>query len=130
MTTYQDDSFNLYIIFYQGEARKNTFVISSFISWRSPDTLRQDLREVRETYSLSLVPRLLLKIDTTTYSDEPNFDVWNEFKSKYLEGQCVSKNLFFLDEETIKSYIVQYFNEDHSYISVWGDWEDLIAVGD
>ncbi len=129
MTDYRDDSFDLYVIFYQGKYFEKSFVVESFLSWRRDDTLKSNLDEIHERYPLFVSPRLLLKIATAAENRDPSFDLIKYFEKNVINEFAVSSHLYFLDAETLKEKISSFFNKQNlTYISVWGDWEALIRV--
>ena len=126
MTNFKKDSFNLYIIFYQSKSNPKTFVIESFISWRWDDTLRRHLKDISDDYGINLNIKLLLKIDTTVDGKEPNFDICRDFEKNELMDFNVMREMYQIDEEILIKKIFTFFNSRQiSYISIWGDWEDL-----
>lgn len=129
MTNYLEDSFNLYIVFYQGKNFKKSFAVESFVSWRFDDTLKDNLHDVNERYPLHFSPRLMLKVFTAEKGETPNFDVIKFFEKNIINEYAVSSHLYFIDEEVFKEKISSFFNTQNlQYISVWGDWEEIIKI--
>lgn len=129
MTSYLEDSFGLYVIFFQGEKYQKSFVVESFFSWRYDYTLKDKLVENEKKYVLDLTPKLLLKINI---EDEGKFhynDLIRNFETVALKDYAVSRHLYFLDQQILKEKISIFFNASKlTYISVWGEWEHIISV--
>ena len=133
MTNYLDDSFGLYISFFQGINRKKSFVIDTAISWRESYQLGDQIRDAEKFYHLKLKPKLLLKININDSSQKLDFSLWDAFNEAELKEFCVTSgmaaDLFFIDEQKLKEKIINFFNSKNlRYISVWGDWEEIITV--
>jgi len=133
MTNYLDDSFGLYITFLQGVNKNKSFVIDTAISWRDSYQLGNQTTDAEKFYHLKLKPRLLLKIFISDNPKKVDFSLWDSFNETELNEYCVisalASNLYFIDEQILKEKIIKFFNSKNlRYISVWGDWEELIKV--
>jgi hypothetical protein len=133
MTNYLDDSFGLYITFLQGVNKKKSFVIDTAISWRDSYQLGSQITDAEKFYHLKLKPRLLLKIYVNDSPQKVDFSLWDSFNETELNDYCVisalASDLYFIDEQKLKEKITKFFNSKNlRYISVWGDWEEIIKV--
>ena len=128
MTNYQNDSFNLYITFFQGKHKKKSFAIDTAVSWRESYSLSKILHEKEKYYHLTLNPKLLLKIDVkTTKQNSDDFSLWKEFRESELINFNVAGDLYFIDEELLQSKISNFFDSRKiSYVTIWGEWEEIL----
>jgi hypothetical protein len=114
--------------FFQGKTKKKSFAVDTAISWRESYSLLEQLESTEKYYHLKLTPKLLIKIDVKgnqNHSDE--FSLWKEFQDSELIEFNVAGDLYFIDEDILKSKITKFFNSKKiSYISIWGEWEELL----